>query len=111
MNHIKVRNTKERGVFEFIVYPQGKRFIGVCLTLNIIEEGKDPRELLKSLEEAAFGHLEVVRKENLSDKLLNRPAPKKYWDKYFTARLLTEVRKILQKPRISFPIKQELVYA
>ena len=113
MKNAKIWNTKKRGVFEFLVYPDGKRFVGVCLTLNIIEEGERPKELLKSLEEAAFGHLKVVRKENLSDKLLNRPALKKYWDKYYTAKLLREVEKLLQKRKSSltpFPVKQELVY-
>ncbi len=113
MKNVKIWNTKKRGVFEFLVYPDEKRFVGVCLTLNIIEEGESPKELLENLEEAAFGHLEVVRKENLSNKLLNRPALKKYWDKYYTAKLLREVEKLLQKRTSSlapFPVKQELVY-
>jgi predicted RNase H-like HicB family nuclease len=113
MKNVKIWNTKKRGVFEFLVYPDGKRLVGVCLTLNIIEEGESPKKLLRSLEEAAFGYLEVVRKENLSDELLNRPALKKYWDKYYTAKLLRKAEKPLQKSTSSltpFPVKQELVY-
>lgn len=75
-------NTKKRGLVEFLVYREGKRFIGVCLTFDIIEEGEDPDSVMRSIEEAARLHLDVVTKENMRDELLNRYAPKKYWDKY-----------------------------
>ena len=75
-------NTKEKGIVRFIVFPQKKQFVGVCLDFNIIEEGENPQKLIESLEEAATGYIEVAIKENLSDELLNRHAPKKYWEKY-----------------------------
>jgi predicted RNase H-like HicB family nuclease len=77
------KNTKERGIMEFLVYKKGKTFIGVCLTFDIVEEGKNPTELLKSIKEVAELHLEVVIRENLPDTLLNRYAPEEYWKKYF----------------------------
>ena len=116
MNNVEVWNTKEKGVFKFVIYPEGRRFIGVCLTLNIIEESKNPHQLLENLKEAAFGHLEVVRKENLDDALLNRHAPKEYWEKYYsvsknrTDKLLKEVGKILKKRKEPFLTKEEAVY-
>jgi len=115
MNKTKIWNTKEKGTFEFFIYPDKGRFVGVCLTLNIIEEDDNPQRLLKSLVEAAKGHLEVVRKDNLGDKLLNRYAPKKYWNKYYNVRLLGEAKKIMQKQgikdSINLPVKQEWAYA
>lgn len=75
-------NTKEKGLIHFVIFPQKRQFIGVCLDFNIIEEGENPQKLIESLEETASGHIEVVIGENLSDELLNRRAPKKYWDKY-----------------------------
>ena len=79
------RNTKEKGVVEFVIYKEGNSFVGVCLTFDILEEGDNPMELIKSLKEAAELHLETVRKNNMSDELLNRYAPEEYWAKYFDA--------------------------
>lgn len=77
-------NTKEKGLIEFVVFhdKKTKHFVGVCLTFDIVEEGDNPESLMNSLTEAAKLHVDVVQKENLSDELLNRYAPKKYWDKY-----------------------------
>jgi predicted RNase H-like HicB family nuclease len=85
MSVIRPKNTKERGVMEFLAYKEGTSFVGVCLTLDIVEEGSDPVELMRSLKEAAELHVETVVKHNLSDDLLNRHAPAKYWKRYFAA--------------------------
>ena len=77
------RNTKGGGTMEFLVYKEGKTFVGVCLTFDIVEEGTNPEKLMESIQEAALGHLEVVQEEDMSDDLLNRYAPKEYWDIYF----------------------------
>ena len=88
------KNTKKSGMMEFFVYQEKSKFIGVCLTFDIVEEGEDLKEVMKNLEEAALLHLEVVCKENLSDDLLNRYAPDEYWEKYFEFRRLEEVRRV-----------------
>lgn len=85
LRRLGLKNTKERGKLEFVIYPDGKRYIGVCLTLNIIEEGTDPSKLIENIKEAAFGRVLLVIKENLSDDLLNNPAADEYWEKYFKA--------------------------
>lgn len=77
------KNTKKGGVVEFFVYPEKDKYVGVCLTFDIVEEGKDPSELMESLKEAAILHIKVVTKKDLSDELLNRYAPAEYWSKYF----------------------------
>lgn len=83
MKPLRLKNTKKRGLMEFFGYSEKDRFIGVCLTFDIIEEGKNPIEVMKSVEEAAILHLKTICKKNLSDNLLNRYAPQEYWDKYF----------------------------
>lgn len=115
---LRFQNTKNKGLFVFLVYPEDKKFIGVCLTLNIVEEGENPQEILKNLIGAAFGHLEVVRKENLSDDLLNRPASKKYWDKYeeykreqFLKSISRITKNVQRKQPIPKLIKHELAYS
>jgi len=77
------KNTKEKGTIEFLVYKEGKTFVGVCLTFDIIEEGTNALYVLKSIKEAAQVHLNAVVKNNMSDDLLNRYAPAEYWKKYF----------------------------
>lgn len=75
-------NTKNKGIFYFILTKEGKDFVAVCLNLNLVEYGKNPELLKKSIEEAAFSHLEAVRDHNLPDEHLNVLAPKKYWTVY-----------------------------
>ncbi len=92
------KNTKEKGTIEFLVYKEGKTFVGVCLTFDIVEEGNNPEKLMESIQEAAQGHLEVVRGENMPDDLLNRYAPKEYWDIYYKV-----IRDIQSKKAIKSP--------
>lgn len=77
---------------EFMVYKEKDTFVGVCLTFDIVEEGSDPVELMKSIKEAAELHLETVIKNDMSEELLNRYAPEEYWQKYF------EITRNLEKP-------------
>lgn len=83
MNIKRHPNTKKHGVMEFFIYPEKDRYVGVCLTFDIVEEDKNPIKLMEELKEAAFLHLKVVKTKNLSDDLLNRYAPEEYWEKYF----------------------------
>lgn len=94
------KNNKKGGTVEYIVYKEGKTYVGVCLTFDIVEEGENPTELMKSIKEAAELHLETVIKHNLSDQLLNRYAPKEYWDKYFES-----AKKLEKSPKDSFSIR------
>jgi len=74
-------NTKERGVFHFIITKhKDDDFIAVCLNLDIVEYGKDPKALRESITEAAFSYLETVRTKDLSDKNLNKNISVKYFD-------------------------------
>lgn len=62
-----MKNTKEQAQFRFVMYkkPQDKYFVGICLDLDIVEQDENPVRLRKSLEEAAQGYIEAVRKNNL----------------------------------------------
>ncbi len=95
-NMLRGKNTKTEGFIEFFIYKEKDSYVGVCLTFDILEEGAHPELLMKSLEEAALLHLETVRKHKLSDTLLNRHAPKMYWEKYENI-----VAALKKKPRSS----------
>jgi len=105
-----MKNTKKRGTIEFIVFPdkRNERYVGVCLTFDIVEEGKDLKKLKKSIMEAAQLHLECVIKNNLSDDLLNRKAPKEYWDKYEEIKKITQHSRNVKTPRVTGQISQYL---
>lgn len=92
------KNTKEKGTIEFLVYKEGKTFVGVCLTFDIVEEGSNGEKLMESIQEAARGHLKVVRAKNMSDDLLNRYAPKKYWNIYYKAIEEIKSKKAIKSP-------------
>ena len=53
---------------------------------------------MKSIQEAAQGHLKVVRAENMSNDLLNRYAPKEYWDVYYRAIEEIKSKKPIKSP-------------
>ncbi len=73
-------NTKEQGLFNFLIYKEDGDYVAVCLNLDIVEYGKDPHKLMESIQEAAASHLEAVRKKNLPDDYLNISTDKKYLD-------------------------------
>lgn len=80
---MKIKNTKKKGFYEFFVFPKKRgHYVGICLTLNIVDEGEDPQKIMKDIISAAIGHIKIVINKNLSDELLNRPAPKEYWNRY-----------------------------
>lgn len=81
-----MKNTKKRGQFTLFVYKERPNYyIGVNLEFDLIQEGKTALETMKRIREASIGYLETIIKENLSNDLLNRPAPKEYWEKYRTS--------------------------
>lgn len=106
-----MKNTKEKGTIQFLVYKSGKSYVGVCLTFDIVEEGSNPKELTQSIIEAAKLHLETVIKHDLSDDLLNRPAPKEYWDKFYATlrEIESQKNKYTGGSSIISPYTRELV--
>lgn len=76
-------NTKKQGQFTMLVYREKlDYYIGVCLEFDLIEEGTSAQEVMRQIKEASVGYLKTVTENNLSDDLLNKKAPKKYWEKY-----------------------------
>lgn len=78
-----MKNTKKRGKFTLFVYQEKPNYyIGVNLDFDLIQEGKTALETMERIKEVSLGYLETIMKKNLSNELLNRPAPKEYWEKY-----------------------------
>jgi predicted RNase H-like HicB family nuclease len=97
MRILRPKNTKKGGIVEFFAYKDGYKYTGVCLTFDIIEEGSNIREVMENVKNAALLHLKAVIENNLPDDLLNRYAPKEYWDKYESFVELITKKKLYQK--------------
>ncbi len=100
-----VYNTKKNGVLHFILYKEKTEYVAVCLNFDLVEYGKNPEKLKKSIHEAATAYLKAVRKKKLSDKYLNLPVDKKYLDILENIRVDKLFRKLTIKKR---PANQEL---
>ena len=94
-------NTKERGRLNILIYKEkeSEDYVAVCLNFDIVEHGKNPIELKKSIEEAALCHLEAVRKQNLSDDYLNICPEKKHLDKLREIEMITSIKPTLNKKK------------
>ena len=83
MNLATMKNTKDQGIIRFITIPDKENgFLGVCLDFDIVISGENRRAVMDRVQESAMGHLSIVVEKGLSDSLLNRKAPMRYWDIY-----------------------------
>ena len=69
--------------FRNIAYQEkDSSFTGVCLDLDIVEEGHSTlEEAILSINDAIVSHLQVAAKLDFPKELINRSAPKEYWNK------------------------------
>ncbi|MDD5750044.1 MAG: hypothetical protein PHU56_00100 [Candidatus Pacebacteria bacterium] len=95
-----LNNKREQGIARILIYPEKKKYIGVCLDFDIIEETESKEGAINQIKEATRGYIINVWKNKLDDSLLNRPAPEKYWkiyeeySRFITAKNEEGVRKI-----------------
>ncbi len=79
----KTHNTHQRGVVTVFLYRKGKKYLGVCLELDIVDEDSDRIALMVRMREMVQSYVEYVCSRHLDESLLNRPAPAKYWKMFF----------------------------
>lgn len=97
-----MKNTYKKGEATMFVYRENNRFVGVCLQFNLVVEAETSKLAVEQIIDAVKAHAVVVLKKGYSEDLLNRSAPKKYWDIY-KALLAFEQDKISNKPLKSAP--------
>ncbi len=57
-------------------------FTGVCLDLDLVEEGhKNLKAAVSGINEAINSHIQAAQKLGFPEELITRPAPKAYWKK------------------------------
>jgi len=94
-------NTKKQGTVEYLVFKEGNTFVGVCLTFDLVREGKDPDALLEELRESARDHINTVILKDMPEALLNRHAPAEYW-RIYDQNTKVKSEKLLIKSPYSF---------
>lgn len=69
--------------FRCIAYKEkDNSFSGVCLDLDIVEEEHATlEEAILSINDAVLSHLQAAAKLDFPKELINRSAPKEYWNK------------------------------
>lgn len=77
-----MKNTKKKGNFQIFSYfdSEIQSYVGVCLEFNIVLTGNDPAAVANEVMRMSLTHIQTVKNLNLSNDLLNRHAPKEYWD-------------------------------
>lgn len=78
-----MKNSKQHGAATVFVYPNKEKYIGVCLELDLIDEDRNKEVLVDRMKQRIQSYVCYVHKKDHDDTLLNRPAPKKYWDKFY----------------------------
>lgn len=74
---------KQNFSFRCIAYKdKDGTFTGVCLDLDIVEEGHvSIQEAILSINDAIQSHIQAAAKLGFPKELMFRPAPKEYWNR------------------------------
>lgn len=73
-----MRNTYQKGQIRNIIFKEGDTWYAVALEFNIVESGKDPREVMLLLDEAMRGYIKAATKARLHDSVLNQETDPEY---------------------------------
>ena len=77
-----LNNTRNNGRARIFIYKDNDKFVGVCLEFDLVVCGKTQLITCQLLLEMVKGYVQNAWENNLPDSVLNRPAPKKYWNVY-----------------------------
>jgi|SRR3989338_512141 len=78
-------NTRLSGRVTHFVYRSKDRYVGVCLEFDIVDDDPNKEVLFERLQARAVSYVKYVCENEMDDALLNRHAPKKYWNLYLKA--------------------------
>lgn len=79
---LRFNNRYNSGSVTFLILPEKNKYLGVCLEFDLIVRADTLKEAKEEIEDyAKLWHVNAV-KHKLPEELLNKPAPKKYWNIY-----------------------------
>jgi len=93
--NLKFNNTYSSGKVSFLIFKEKDKFVGVCLEFDLEATGKTAKEAQDRIEEYAKGWHENVVKNKLPEELLNKEAPKEYWEMFERIKQISEKRQVL----------------
>lgn len=89
---LKFNNTYNSGTVSYLFLKEKGKFVAVCLEFDLETEGKTFKETQEKIEDLTQGWWANVVENKLSEELLNKSAPKKYWKLYETIKNKIEKR-------------------
>jgi predicted RNase H-like HicB family nuclease len=81
-NRLIFNNTYVSGRARVFIYEDKGKYIAVCLEFGLVVSAKTLEKARECIQDVTQSYLSNVLENKLSVKLLNRPAPKKYWKIY-----------------------------
>lgn len=81
-NELIFNNTYRSGRARVFIYEDKGKYIAVCLEFGLVIAAKTLEKAQECIKDITGSYLSNVLENKLSEKLLNRPAPKKYWQIY-----------------------------
>lgn len=109
-------NTPDKGIYRWLVFKKGNKWVGAVLEFNIVEVGNDPDVVLHNVQEAAVGYVESARKmkrgfrEHTLIPMLNQETDPAYERLWFAATKSKEKRMAFPKEVFSVG-SRNLAYA
>lgn len=101
-----MKNAKHFGEVTVFIYPSKDRYIGVCLELDLIDDDRDKEVLTERMKQRLQSYVTYIQKKNLDDSFLNRPAPKKYWNKFYQ---FLDIMREEEKKRMHSPLARDFI--
>ena len=114
-----MKNAKHFAEATVFIYPNKDKYVGVCLELDLIDEDSDKEVLAERMKQRVQSYISYIHKKDFDDSLLNRPAPKKYWNKFYQflelmreeekkrMRSATTIRSTMTSPARDFVVSRE----
>lgn len=79
---LRFNNTYNSGSVTFLLLKEKNKYLGVCLEFDLVIQADTIQEAKEEIEDyVKLWHKNTV-KNKLPEELLNKPAPKKYWEIY-----------------------------
>lgn len=100
---LRFKNTYKSGAVSYVGFKEKDKFVAVCLEFDLVAEGETLKDVKERIEDLSNAWLHNVIKNKLPEELLNKSAPRKYWQIYENARNEQEDKKRLTIPDI-YPI-------
>lgn len=77
------KNTYQSGSARVLIYKEKGGFTAVCLDFDIVIHSDSYNHATETMSDLVFAYVKNASKYTLPVEALNRPASKKYWNKYY----------------------------